>query len=103
MEWTSGLWTFSGESKKKIGHPAPFPVELPRRCIKLFSFIGDTILDPFVGSGSTLIAAYLNNRKAIGIEIDLNYCEIARKRLITEARINERQLFTGEYFAQNYK
>jgi len=92
MEWTNGLWTFSGESKKKIGHPAPFPVELPRRCIKLFSFVGDTILDPFVGSGSTLIAAYLNNRKAIGIEIDKQYCELAKKRLITEARITERKL-----------
>jgi len=46
MDWTDGLWTFSGESKKRIGHPAPFPVELPRRCIKLFSFVGDTVLDP---------------------------------------------------------
>ena len=93
MEWTNGLWTFSGESKKKIGHPAPFPVELPRRCIKLFSFVGDTILDPFMGSGSTLIAAYLHNRKAIGIEIDENYCKLAKKRLITEARINQKRLF----------
>jgi len=93
MEWTNGLWTFSGESKKKIGHPAPFPVELPRRCIKLFSFVGDTILDPFMGSGSTLIAAYLNNRKAIGIEIDESYCKLAKKRLITEAEINQRRLF----------
>lgn len=103
MEWTSGLWTFPGESKKKIGHPAPFPVELPRRCIKLFSFIDDAVLDPFVGSGSTLIAAYQNNRKAIGIEIDPNYCELAKKRLITEARINEKQLFEEKYYAQNYK
>jgi len=93
MEWTNGLWTFSGESKKKIGHPAPFPVELPRRCIKLFSFVGDTILDPFMGSGSTLIAAYLNNRKAIGIEIDESYCKLAKKRLVTEARINQKRLF----------
>jgi len=96
MDWTNGLWTFSGESKKKIGHPTPFPVELPRRCIKLFSFVNDTILDPFVGSGSTLIAAYLNRRRAIGIEIDTSYCEIAKKRLLTEARINERQLFMME-------
>lgn len=53
LTWTNGLWSFSCESKKRIGHPAPFPVDLPRRCIKLFSFVGDTILDPFAGSGST--------------------------------------------------
>lgn len=45
MEWTNGVWNFMGESKKKVGHPTPFPVELPKRCIKLFSFVGDTILD----------------------------------------------------------
>ena len=50
ITWTNGVWNFSGESKSKIGHPAPFPVELPRRCIKLFSFVGDTVLDPFLGS-----------------------------------------------------
>jgi site-specific DNA-methyltransferase (adenine-specific) len=93
MDWTNGLWSFSGESKKKIGHPAPFPVELPRRCIKLFSFVGDTVLDPFMGSGSTLIAAYLNNRRAVGVEIDKSYCELALKRLISEAKINEKRLF----------
>ena len=52
MEWTNGLWTFPGESKKRIGHPAPFPIELPHRCIKLFSYVGDTVLDPFMGSGN---------------------------------------------------
>lgn len=93
MEWTNGLWTFSGESKKRVGHPAPFPIELPRRCIKLFSYIGDTILDPFMGSGTTLIAAYLNNRKAIGLEFDKTYCELAKRRLIKEALINEKKLF----------
>lgn len=92
MEWTNGLWTFSGESKKKIGHPAPFPVELPRRCIKLFSFLGDIILDPFMGSGSTLIAAYLNKRKGIGVEIDESYCELAKQRLIKEGKINQLNL-----------
>lgn len=89
LEWTNGLWAFSGESKKKIGHPTPFPVELPRRCIKLFSFIEDTVLDPFMGSGSSLIAAYLNNRRAIGIEIDKDYCELAKQRLFGEAKINQ--------------
>ncbi len=80
MEWTNGVWTFNGESKKKVGHPAPFPIELPRRCIKLFSFVGDTILDPFSGSGSTLIAAATNGRKGIGIEVDAKYCELSLKR-----------------------
>jgi len=92
MEWTNGVWTFSGESKKKVGHPAPFPLELPRRCIKLFSFVGDMVLDPFMGSGTTLIACALLNRKGIGVEIDQNYCEIARKRLIKEAHILEAKI-----------
>ena len=93
MGWTNGLWTFSGESKKKIGHPAPFPVELPKRCIKLFSFVGDTVLDPFLGSGSTLIACALLNRKGIGVEIDENYCKLAKNRLIKEAYINQKKLW----------
>jgi site-specific DNA-methyltransferase (adenine-specific) len=92
MEWTNGVWNFSGESKKKVGHPAPFPVELPRRCIKLFTFVGDTVLDPFLGSGSTLIACSETDRKGIGIEIDGDYCEIARQRLIAEGRVNQGRL-----------
>jgi len=84
MDWTNGLWTFNGERKTKIGHPAPFPVELPVRCMKLFSFVGDTVLDPFMGSGSTLVAASRHNRKGIGIEIDPKYCEIAARRIEEE-------------------
>jgi len=86
MEWTNGLWTFNGERKTKIGHPAPFPVELPLRCMKLFSFVGDTVLDPFMGSGSTLVAASRCNRKGIGIEIDPRYCEIAAERIGNEGQ-----------------
>jgi site-specific DNA-methyltransferase (adenine-specific) len=86
MEWTNGLWTFNGEKKKKIGHPAPFPVELPLRCMKLFSFIGDTVLDPFMGSGSTLVAASQCNRKGIGIEIDPGYCDTAVFRIEKEGK-----------------
>lgn len=89
MDWTNGLWTFSGESKKKIGHPAPFPIELPKRCIKLFSYIGDTILDPFLGSGTSLLACNLLQRKGIGIEIDENYIEIAKNRLLKEGGLNQ--------------
>ena len=91
MEWTNGLWTFNGQNKKGAGgHPAAFPIELPKRCIKLFSFIGDTVLDPFVESGSTLLASYLHNRKGIGIDIDKMYCQIAVDRLQQE--IENRQL-----------
>lgn len=82
--WTNGVWTFNGESKRKIGHPAPFPVELPKRCIKLLSFIGDTVLDPFMGSGTTVIAAKQNKRKGIGIDIELDYCELAMHRILKE-------------------
>ena len=81
MGWTNGLWTFSGESKKKIGHPAPFPIELPKRCINLFTYVGDTVLDPFLGSGTTLVAACKSNRKSIGVDIDLNYCKLALERI----------------------
>ena len=83
-QWTNGVWTFKGESKRKIGHPAPFPIELPYRCIKLLSYEQDMILDPFMGSGSTLIAALRANRKAIGIDIEKKYCEIAKNRIIDE-------------------
>jgi len=81
MAWTNGTWVFNGESKKRIGHPAPFPVELPRRCIKLFSYVDDVILDPFLGSGTTLIAARTNNRRGIGIEVDKGYCKLAQSRV----------------------
>lgn len=81
MQWTNGVWTFNGESKKKIGHPAPFPLELPKRCIKMFSYVGDTILDPFSGSGSTIISAMQNQRKGIGIEIDKKYCTLSKRRI----------------------
>ncbi len=89
MDWTNGVWTFNGQSKKGAGgHPAAFPVELPKRCIKLFSFIGDTVLDPFLGSGSTLIATHINKRNGIGVDIDGGYCDIAINRLQKEAKLD---------------
>ncbi|HOJ64227.1 MAG TPA: site-specific DNA-methyltransferase [Spirochaetota bacterium] len=87
MEWTNGLWTFNGESKKRIGHPAPFPIELPYRCIKLFSFVDDLVFDPFAGSGTILIAANNTNRYSVGLEIDLKYCELAKQRIINETEM----------------
>ena len=98
MEWTNGVWTFSGQSKKGAGgHPAPFPIELAKRCIKLFSFVGDTVLDPFLGSGSTLIASYLNRRKGIGVDTDKLYCDIAVKRLKEEADILKETMFKQDH------
>lgn len=93
MEWTNGLWTFPGESKKRVGHPAPFPIELPKRCIKLFSYVNDVILDPFMGSGTTIIAAFINKRKSVGFDIDKSYCDLAYKRLMKEADLNQKKLF----------
>ena len=81
MTWVRGQWKIQSESAKRIGHPAPFPVELPMRCIKLFSFDDELILDPFCGSGSTLVAAVKENRNAIGIDIDQDYCKIATERV----------------------
>jgi len=80
MDWTNGVWAFSGETRK-VGHPAPFPVELPRRCIKLFSYVGSVVLDPFMGSGSALVACLQNNRIGIGVDISEKYCNLAVKRL----------------------
>jgi len=91
-EWTLGLWAFPGENPERVGHPAPFPLELPKRCIKLFSYVGDIVLDPFVGSGTTLVAAYLLRRRAVGIDISRKYCEIARERLVKEAKVNIKRL-----------
>ena len=87
IKWTNGLWEFNGESKKRIGHPAPFPRELPKRCIKFFSYVGDVIFDPFAGSGTTLIEAFLNGRNAIGVDISREYCELAKNRIEKEVRI----------------
>ena len=82
MDWTNGLWTFNGESKKRIGHPAPFPRELPKRCIKLFSYVGDVVCDPFSGSGTTMIESYLNKRQFVGIELDNGYCKLSKNRFL---------------------
>jgi DNA modification methylase len=81
LEWTNGVWSFNGESRNRIGHPAPFPVELPRRCIKLFSYVGDTVLDPFLGSGTTLLACFETKRLGLGMDIDRKYCELAKTRI----------------------
>ena len=81
IEWTKSVWNMNTESAKKIGHPAPFPEELPYRLIQLYSFKNDIILDPFIGSGTTAIAGLKNNRKFIGYEINKEYIQLALTRL----------------------
>ena len=81
LEWTKSIWSFPGQSAKAVGHPAPFPVELPTRLIKLYSYPGDIILDPFMGSGTTAVAAAALGRHFVGYEISEEYCKIAEQRV----------------------
>jgi DNA modification methylase len=81
IEWTKSIWTMNTESAKKIGHPAPFPEELPYRLIQLYSFIDDIILDPFMGSGTTAVSALKSDRKFVGYDTDEKYIKLAEKRL----------------------
>lgn len=81
-EWVNARWEIAPESRmKEFGHPAMFPEEIPYRLIKLFSYIGDTVLDPFNGVGTTTLVARKLNRNYIGIDISQKYCEVARKRI----------------------
>ena len=81
LEYTRSVWTFPAESAKKVGHPAPFPVELPRRLIQLYTFQDDVVLDPFAGSGAACVAAKNNDRKYVGYDINLEYVRLAERRL----------------------
>ena len=95
MEWTKSVWAINPESAKKVGHPAPFPVELPYRLIQLYTYEGDVILDPFMGSGTTAIAALKTGRKFVGYESDPEYVKLA------EERIAAYQLKPGQDTANN--
>lgn len=81
MEWTKSVWMMNPESAKKVGHPAPFPLELPYRLIQLYTYKGDIVLDPFMGSGTTAIAALKAERKYVGYEIDPEYIQLAESRV----------------------
>ena len=81
LENTKSIWKFPTASARKIGHPAPFPIELPKRLIELYSFENDIILDPFAGSGTTAIAAKTTNRNYIMIDINSDYCKLAKERI----------------------
>ncbi|WP_233185566.1 site-specific DNA-methyltransferase [Thermotoga sp. SG1] len=92
LEFTRSIWRFPPESAKKVGHPAPFPEELPYRCIQLYTFKGDVVLDPFAGVGTTCVAAAKTGRHFIGIEINPEYAKKGEER-IKEA-INQPSLFS---------
>ncbi|MEE8330914.1 MAG: site-specific DNA-methyltransferase [Acidimicrobiia bacterium] len=78
---TLSVWNIRPESAKRVGHPAPFPVELPRRLIELYTFTGDLVLDPFMGAGATALAALETGRHFVGYDTDAGYVELARERI----------------------
>ncbi len=91
VDVTKDVWRIDAESATRIGHPAPFPVELPRRLIDLFTYQGDIVLDPFAGSGSTLVAAARTGRVGVGYDTDATYVEMANERVRAElTRTSER-------------
>jgi DNA modification methylase len=84
MESTLSIWQIPPESAKKVGHPAPFPVNLAARVIKLYSYVNDVVLDPFVGSGSTCVAASRLKRHYVGFDISADYCRLSKQRILTD-------------------
>jgi site-specific DNA-methyltransferase (adenine-specific) len=93
LEFTKSVWTFPAVSAKKIGHPAPFPEELPYRCIQLYTFEGEVVLDPFMGSGQTAIAALKTGRYYVGYEIEEKYVKLAETRIQKFKATNFQNLF----------
>ncbi len=81
LDFTKSVWTFPAESARKVGHPAPFPVELPYRLIQLYTFQGEVVLDPFCGSGTTCVAAVKAGRHYVGYENVPDYVKLAKDRL----------------------
>jgi site-specific DNA-methyltransferase (adenine-specific) len=81
LEFTKSVWGFPSESARKVGHPAPFPVELPYRLIQLYTFSDEIVLDPFMGSGQTALAALKAGRRYVGYELSEEYCKLAERRI----------------------
>ncbi len=84
LDATVSVWDILPESARRVGHPAPFPVELPQRLIELYTFTGDLVLDPFLGSGSSAIAAVRSGRHYVGYEVDPEYAALAERRIASE-------------------
>jgi DNA modification methylase len=89
MNLTLDVWSIPPESAKRVGHPAPFPVELPEQLIRLFTYENDLVLDPFVGSGSAMVAAKRLGRRYVGYDTDASYIDVARARLADTQRVDE--------------
>jgi site-specific DNA-methyltransferase (adenine-specific) len=95
--WTLDTWYFAPESARRVGHPAPFPVELPRRLIELNTYRGDVVLDPFMGAGQTALACVATDRRYVGYDLEADYVELARRRIATsEGRVTGQPLVEGE-------
>lgn len=90
MSSTLSIWEVPAESAKRVGHPAPFPVELAKRVIRLYSYVGDVVLDPFCGSGTTCVAAKMLKRHWVGYDVVEEYCALAERRLEKEGEVGER-------------
>jgi DNA modification methylase len=98
LEYTKSIWEFQPESAEKVEHPAPFPVELPHRCLQLYTFNGEVILDPFCGVGSTCVAAMKDGRHFIGIDINQEYVEKAMERIdLLDQRNHLKQLMKKQF------
>lgn len=100
LEFTRSVWKFPAESATRIGHPAPFPVELPYRCIQLYTFENEVVLDPFCGSGSACVAAVAASRNFVAYETDSRYIEIANRR-ISERVIQQKNSNADSYGKKN--
>lgn len=87
LEFTKSIWAFPAESAKRVNHPAPFPVELPRRLIQLYTFANDIVLDPFMGSGTTAVASVQSDRSYVGYDTSLEYVQTAQSRLASLSEI----------------
>lgn len=94
LEWTKSVWTFPAVSARSIGHPAPFPEELPRRLIQLYTFKGDVVLDPFCGSGTACLTALKDGRHYIGYDIEPSYVKLANQRI--EEHLNQLNIFENK-------
>lgn len=81
LEYSKSVWTFPASSARKVGHPAPFPEELPRRLIQLYTFAGEVVLDPFMGSGQVALAALRTGRRYVGYEVNEEYVRLAEERV----------------------